>query len=153
MAELAANQSRAGGLGGGSGRAFTEASAREALEAACAAAGAKSTDLELIRLGSNGVFRLDAKVIARVAPSLDLMENAKKQVAVARWLEAVRYSATRALHVDQPLAAEGRVVTFWESVAPETVYAPIADVAGLIRRLHELEITSRPLVDIAHRWT
>jgi len=31
------------------------------------------------------------------------------------------------------------VVTFWESVNDETVYAPLADVAELVRRLHQLD--------------
>lgn len=139
MADLAANQSRAAGLGDWSYRPFTEATAREALEVACVLAGVNASGFELIRLGSNGVFRVDAHVIARVAPSLSLMENAKKQVEVARWLDTVHYPVTRALRVDQPLEAVGRVVTFWESVALETRYAPITDVAVLIRRLHELE--------------
>ena len=30
------------------------------------------------------------------------------------------------------------MVTLWESIAPHTTYAPIADVALLIKRLHEL---------------
>lgn len=142
MAELAASRA---GCGRSPGHVFTEESARAAMEAACSAAGVDGAKADLIRLGSNGVFRVDANVIARVAPSLDLFANAGKQVAVARWLESTDYPATRALHVEQPVTAEGRVVTFWESVAPETVYAPIADVAALVRRLHELD----PPADLA----
>lgn len=139
MAELAdSSMSRAGNRGCSSGHAFTEESARRALDTACLAAGMEVASAELIRLGSNGVFRVDADVIARVAPLVDLVENAEKQVAVARWLESVGFPATRALDIAQPITAEARVVTFWESVAPETVYAPISDVAALIRRLHEL---------------
>jgi aminoglycoside phosphotransferase (APT) family kinase protein len=80
-------------------------------------------------------------VIARVAPSQTHQANAAMQVAVSRWLVAAGYPAVRALDVDQPVEAAGRVVTFWESVAPETEYAPIGQVADLIGRLHEL---SRP---------
>ena len=57
---------------------------------------------------------------------------------MARWLASVGYPAVRATAVDQPVEANGRIVTFWESIAPETVYAPIGDVAALIRRLHGL---------------
>jgi aminoglycoside phosphotransferase len=89
-------------------------------------------------LGSNAVFRLSADVIGRVASSSSALENARMQVAVARWLDSVDYPAVRAVEVDQPVEADGRVVTFWESVAPETEYAPIRDVAALLRRLHAL---------------
>jgi hypothetical protein len=71
------------------------------------------------------VFRLGPGIIARVAPSIAKQPNATKHIAVFRWLEAVGYPAARAALVDQPIKACGRVVTFWESVAPETVYAPI----------------------------
>ena len=60
------------------------------------------------------------------------------QVAVSRWLTTLGYPVTRALDVDQPVETDGRVVTFWESVAPKTEYAPIDQVAELIHRLHEL---------------
>ena len=117
---------------------FTAACALAALTEACRIVGIPSADAELIRLGSNAVFRLDADTIARVAPSLDKRESAARQVAVSRWLASVSYPATRVWPVDQPVSVEGRVVTFWESVAPGTVYAPIGRVAELIRRLHEL---------------
>jgi hypothetical protein len=49
-----------------------------------------------------------------------------------------RLSGHASARVNQPVEADGRVVTFWESVSRETVYAPIRDVAALIKRLHEL---------------
>jgi len=91
-------------------------------------------------MGSNAVFRIDAETIARVAPSTGHRANAQKQIDVARWLDAIDYPATRAAAVPQPVEAEGRIATFWKSVSPETVYAPIRDVAALIRRLHALSV-------------
>jgi len=117
---------------------FTDETARRALTRACQLAGVAARSVELIRLGSNAVFRLDDHLIARVAPSIQLFANAEKQIEVARWLESVDYPATRAAEVTQPIEAEGRVVTFWESISSQTVYAPIRKVAELIRRLHEL---------------
>lgn len=117
---------------------FTDDAARLALTRACQVAGIPARHVELIRMGSNAVYRVDGDVIARVAPSIQLLANAEKQIAVARWLESVDYPATRALAVPQPVEAEGRVVTFWESISRETVYAPIRDVAALIKRLHAL---------------
>jgi aminoglycoside phosphotransferase (APT) family kinase protein len=123
---------------GGQHEPFTEPAALKALVNACREVGLDGGSAELIRIGSNAVFRLDPDTIARVAPSSALIENAQKQIDVARWLETIDYSATRAIDVSQPVQAEGRVVTFWRSVAPEAVYAPIKDVAALIRQLHQL---------------
>ncbi len=115
---------------------FTDDAARQALTRACHFAGVDARQVELIRMGSNAVYRVDGDVIARVAPTARLLANAAKQIGVARWLEAVDYPATRACGVTQPVEAEGRVVTFWKSVSRETVYAPIHEVAALIKRLH-----------------
>jgi aminoglycoside phosphotransferase (APT) family kinase protein len=121
-----------------SARSFTENAARRALTTAGQRAGIASSRAEIIRLGSNAVFRLSADTIARVAPSLGDAATAAKQIAVSRWLVSVDYPVVRAIDVDQPIEADGRVVTFWESIAPDTAYAPIDQVAELIRRLHHL---------------
>ncbi|QJY45551.1 phosphotransferase family protein [Pseudonocardia broussonetiae] len=130
MAELATSSSEA----------LTETTARRALTHACQQVGLPHGNAELIRIGSNAVFRVDAASIARVAPSLAHRENAQKQIDVARWLRDIDYPATRALDVEQPVEAEGRIVTFWESISLETRYAPIRDVARLTRRLHDLQL-------------
>jgi aminoglycoside phosphotransferase (APT) family kinase protein len=118
--------------------AFTEKAARRALIAACDCVGI-GADAELIRVGSNAVFRLNDDTIVRVAPSLACSVNAARQVAVSRWLTSLDYSVVKAANLEQPVEADGRVITFWESVAPETVYAPIEQVAALIRQLHRLQ--------------
>jgi aminoglycoside phosphotransferase (APT) family kinase protein len=120
------------------GSPFTARTARDALTLACQRADLSAERAELIRLGSNAVFRLDADTIARVAPSAACGDNAARQVEVSRWLSSVGFPTVRVVDVEQPVEADGRVVTFWKSVAPETVYAPIGDVAAVIRRLHEL---------------
>jgi aminoglycoside phosphotransferase (APT) family kinase protein len=92
----------------------------------------------LIRIGSNAVFRLQKPVIVRIARDPGPLDEARKQVAVARWLEDARYPAIRALHVEQPIEVEGHAVTAWQSVSEREEYAPIGQVAELIRRLHTL---------------
>ena len=126
----------------GPSRASTAESALQALRTACRIVRLDAANAELIRLGSNAVFRLDAEIVARVAPSVGAWDNAVNQVDVSRWLTSISYPVTVALPVDQPVEADGRIVTFWESIAPETVYAPIDQVAELIRRLHELSAPS-----------
>lgn len=59
-------------------------------------------------------------------------------MAVANWLAENGYPSVRALSVDQPVEVDGRVATFWESASERTEFAPIGQVADLIRRLHEL---------------
>lgn len=117
---------------------LTAESGARALGEACRSIGFDSTGAELIRIGSNAVYRLQGRVIVRIAPSIGAAENARKQVAVANWLAEHGYPAVRALSVDQPVEVDGRVATFWESVSERTEFAPIGQVADLIRRLHEL---------------
>ncbi|WP_263250608.1 aminoglycoside phosphotransferase family protein [Saccharopolyspora rosea] len=113
--------------------------AEHVLQAACGEVGIDPAGAELIRIGSNAVYRLRAPVIVRIARDGETIENARMQVAVARWLEAQDYPATRALHAEQPVEVAGHVATFWVSVSEREEYAPIDQVAELIRRLHELD--------------
>ena len=116
----------------------TEAEARRSLLVACRNSSLPAEPLELIRIGTNAVFRINSTIIARVAPDLSFQSNAEKQIAVARWLERVNYPAVRAMPITQPVHGDDHVVTFWQSVAAKTAYAPIADVANLIKSLHSL---------------
>ncbi len=117
---------------------MTEAGARRSLFIACRDVGLSTNSPELIRLGSNAVFRVNSQVIGRVAPDLTYFGNAEKQIRVARWLKQIEYPAVRAVDVPQPIKTADTVVTLWESIAPDTTYAPIAEVALLIKLLHEL---------------
>ncbi|WP_246245094.1 phosphotransferase family protein [Amycolatopsis pithecellobii] len=118
---------------------MTEETAHRTLVAVCRRVGFDPAGAELIRIGSNAVYRLAKPVIVRIARDGETAGNARKQVAVARWLAAENYPATRALDVDQPIELGGHVTTLWESASEEEEYAPLAQVAELIRRLHELD--------------
>lgn len=119
--------------------ALTERTADLVLAKACERAGVDSTGAKLIRLGSNAVYRLAEPVIVRISRDADTVENVMRQVLVARWLEQAGYPATRAISVDQPVDIDGHVATFWVSVSESEKYAPIRQVADLIRRLHDLK--------------
>ncbi|MBN9735402.1 MULTISPECIES: aminoglycoside phosphotransferase family protein [unclassified Pseudonocardia] len=118
---------------------LTGADARSSLVAACRRVGIRVGSVETIRIGSNAVFRLDGEVIGRVAPDRRAWDDAERQIRVARWLERVGYPVARPLPVEQPIDGAGRAVTLWRSVCRGEVYAPIGDVARLIRELHALE--------------
>jgi len=60
-------------------------------------------------------------------------------VGVARWLEAAEYPAVRVVDVDQPVAADGHLVTFWDAVSDDgDQYASTAEVADVLVKLHTL---------------
>jgi aminoglycoside phosphotransferase (APT) family kinase protein len=114
--------------------------ARSALVVACAAAGLDPMDAELIRLGSNAVFRLRRQpVIARVARTADRLDAIAREVAVSRWLAANGVRAVLALDIAQPVVAEGRAVTLWDSVSDGVEYGTTAELAAALRHLHTLD--------------
>jgi aminoglycoside phosphotransferase len=120
---------------------FDEASARAALEEACASVHLDAGGAYLIRLGENGVFRLQSgAVVARVGRSHAKMPMAKRQIAVARWLAANEVPSIRSLDVNQPVLARGRVVTFWESADEVVRYGSTRELGLILKRLHRLPI-------------
>lgn len=115
--------------------------ARQALSEACKLQGLDAVDAELIRLGENAVFRLRRQpVIARVMRSVNRLEDATREVAIARWLAAEGVPAIRAIDLPQPTLTAGRVVTLWESAAESTEYGTTAELADLLRQLHNLPL-------------
>ncbi|MFJ9482037.1 phosphotransferase family protein [Streptomyces mirabilis] len=131
------------GSGGGQdgGTEFTAGSLEAVLREACGTAGLDPDGAELLRLGSNAVYRLSASpVIVRIARDPDTLEEMERAVRVARWLNAENLPATRVpTGVTQPLVVGSRVVTFWESVQEREEYATVGELADLLRRLHWLE--------------
>ena len=112
---------------------------RDALEQACATAGIDAEGARLLRVGSNAVYRLKPPVIVRVSrPGADAGQ-VRRTVAVARWLESAGYPAVRAVDVDQPVAVDGHLVTFWDAVSDDgDQYASTAEVAEVLVKLHAL---------------
>jgi hypothetical protein len=78
------------------------------LEKACVSVGLDPAGARLLRIGSNAVYRLAAPVV-RIARSGASLGQARRSVAVARWLESVGFPAVRAVHVDQPLVVSSRL--------------------------------------------
>ncbi|WFB85847.1 MULTISPECIES: aminoglycoside phosphotransferase family protein [Streptomyces] len=120
---------------------FTADGVSVVLREACETAGLDPTGAELLRLGSNAVYRLaTAPVIVRIARDPSVLAEMERAVGVARWLETVDFPATRVLSdVTQPSLVRGRVVTFWESVQDQVEYATVGELADLLRRFHWLE--------------
>ena len=111
------------------------------LNRACRIAGLDPESARLLRMGSNAVYRLSAPVIVRISrPGAD-EDDVRRTVAVARWLESVRYPSVRAVDVDvdQPIVIDGRAVTFWQAVSDDgDEYASVGEVAQVLVELHRL---------------
>ncbi|MGW1283329.1 phosphotransferase [Streptomyces sp. NPDC002586] len=120
---------------------FTAETAETALREACQGTGLDPAGAELLRLGSNAVYRLSkAPVIVRIARDPDSLPEMERAVRVARWLAEQDFPATRVLPgVRQPQVVGGRVVTYWESAQDREEYATVTELADLLRRLHWLE--------------
>ncbi|GAA1858223.1 aminoglycoside phosphotransferase family protein [Pseudonocardia ailaonensis] len=114
-----------------------------ALRSAAATAELRAEPATLVRYGSNAVFRLPDDVIARVSRPGASLSDARRQVDVARWLADMNLPAVEVVDIPQPVAAANRVVTFWRSASDDETYADIADVADLLRRLHQLQEPDR----------
>ncbi|OEV10897.1 phosphotransferase family protein [Streptomyces nanshensis] len=120
---------------------FTAESAGVVLREACAVAGFESSEAELLRLGSNAVYRLaHVPVVVRIARDPASMESMTHAVRVARWLEGEGFPATRVVSgVEQPALIGGRVVTYWENAQDTLEYASLDELGDLLRWLHWLE--------------
>jgi hypothetical protein len=109
------------------------------LQKACAAAGLDPDGARLLRVGSNAVYRLATPVVARISRSGASVDQARRSVDVARWLEDVGFPAVRAVDVDQPLIVDQHVVTCWNAVSDDgEQYATVREVAEVLVRLHAL---------------
>ena len=86
---------------------LSETGSRALLERACAADGLDASQATLLRIGSNAVFHLSAPVVVRISRQGADIEEARRTVAVARWLESVGYPAVRLADVDQPVIVDG----------------------------------------------
>jgi Ser/Thr protein kinase RdoA (MazF antagonist) len=120
---------------------FTAETAEAVLREACRAAGLDPSGAELLRLGSNAVYRLArTPVVVRIARDAGSMDSMSQAVRVARWLEGESFPATRVVAgLEQPSLIGGRVVTFWENAQDQEEFATLDELADLLRWLHWLE--------------
>ncbi|MFI5781233.1 phosphotransferase [Nocardia sp. NPDC051570] len=110
---------------------------RTVLENACAQVGFDATDATPLRVGENAIYRLQDGVIARIARP-GQQAAARREVEVARWLEASHVPAVRTIAgIDQPAIVDDRAVTFWHELPPHHHGSP-SQVAHALRQLHNL---------------
>ncbi|WP_369212457.1 phosphotransferase enzyme family protein [Streptomyces flavofungini] len=119
-----------------------ETQARHVLDAAALAVPAG--EAKLIALGENAVFAAGDIVVkvGRAAP--ELLDRARRELAVARWLEEAGVPAVRAAEAT-PRLVDGHPVTLWHRLPAAVRPAEPRDLAALIRDVHTLEPPSFPL--------
>ena len=125
----------------GPGLPFTSADASVTLAEACAQAGIRSTGAQLIRLGENAIFRLaHERIVVRIGRAADVLLDAQKEVAVARWLRDAGLPAAEPTAHTQPIMVRDRPVTFWKLIEDSGIRATIGDLAAILRTLHSLPV-------------
>lgn len=123
--------------------ASTTQPGRDLLEAAGASAGVRVDGAELIRDGVNILYRLPGGVVARIGRP-GTLSNARHEIVVARWLEAVGVPSIRAIGgVEQPTVVGEQPITWWH-LLPEHRPATPAELGSALRRLHSVPEPDHP---------
>jgi Ser/Thr protein kinase RdoA (MazF antagonist) len=108
----------------------------EAARAVLAAAEPAYRDAELLSFGENAVFAA-GDVVAKVGRHAALLDRARREVAVARWLAERDVPAVRPAGPDAELLA-GHPVTYWRRLPDPVRAADGRDLARLLRAVHAL---------------
>ncbi|MEU6218748.1 aminoglycoside phosphotransferase family protein [Streptomyces sp. NPDC047022] len=122
---------------------------------AAARVGGTAQEARLLALGENAVFAA-GDVVVKVGRDAELLERARRELAVALWLAEAGVPAVRAAE-PEPLLVEGHPVTLWHRLADPVRPAEPRDLAELLRLVHSLESPSfglppRELLSGVERW-
>ncbi|MFF9103117.1 phosphotransferase enzyme family protein [Streptomyces rubrogriseus] len=132
-----------------------EARAREVLAAAEVLPGPAS-EARLLALGENAVFGA-GDLAVKVGRDAELLGRARRELAVALWLEEAGVPAVRAAE-PTALFVDGHPVTVWRRLPEPVRPTEPRDVAALLRLVHELplpssfELPPRELLGGVERW-
>jgi len=131
-----------------------EARAREVLAAAAVLPG-RAGDASLLALGENAVFAA-GDLVVKVGRDAELLERARRELAVAVWLAEEGVPAVRAAEA-KPLLVEGHPVTVWHRMPEAVRPAEPRDLAELLRVVHALPapgfaLPRRELLGGVERW-
>ncbi|MFI1756815.1 phosphotransferase enzyme family protein [Streptomyces sp. NPDC020571] len=132
-----------------------EARAREVLAAADVLPGPASA-ARLLALGENAVFAAGGLAV-KVGRDAELLGRARRELAVALWLEEAGVPAVRAAE-PTALSVDGHPVTVWRRLPEPVRPTEPRDVAALLRLVHELplpssfELPPRELLGGVERW-
>ncbi|MEE1756560.1 phosphotransferase enzyme family protein [Streptomyces sp. SP18CS02] len=127
-----------------------EARAREILAAAGLDGGAA-----LLALGENAVFAA-GDLVVKVGRDAELLERARREVAIASWLAESDIPAVRAAEPG-PRLVDGHPVTVWHRLPEAVRPTEPRDLGPLLRRVHALgeppfALPRRELLGGVERW-
>ncbi|GGR96590.1 aminoglycoside phosphotransferase [Streptomyces aureoverticillatus] len=135
-----------------------EAGARDVLDAAGVTAGAAggAGRAELLALGENAVFAVGDLVVKVGRNAPELLDRARRELAVAGWLRESGVPAVRAAE-PEPRLVSGHPVTLWHRLPAAARPAGAGDLAALLRLVHALpspsfELPRRELLGGVERW-
>ncbi|MEV7124533.1 aminoglycoside phosphotransferase family protein [Streptomyces sp. NPDC093260] len=131
-----------------------EARARGVLAAANVVAGA-ADGARLLALGENAVFAA-GDLVVKVGRDAELLDRARRELRIARWLADAGIPAVRAAE-DEALLVEGHPVTVWHRLPDPVRPAEPRDLAELLRAVHALPapgfaLPPRELLGGVERW-
>ncbi|MFF9096809.1 phosphotransferase enzyme family protein [Streptomyces sp. NPDC014802] len=130
-----------------------EARAREVLAAAKVVP--EAGEARLLALGENAVFAA-GDLVVKVGRDADLLDRARRELDIARWLAEAGVPAVRAAE-PEPLMADGHPVTVWHRLPDAVRPAEPRDLAALLRIVHALPappvaLPPRELLGGVERW-
>src|SRR4051794_16864978 len=89
--------------------AFTPEASHTALVEACKSIGVDESQAVLIRLGEIAIYHVpNVNLVVRIARGLDVVADARKEVAVSRWLHSAGLCAAEVADYEQPIISDGR---------------------------------------------
>ncbi|MFE2032656.1 phosphotransferase enzyme family protein [Streptomyces scopuliridis] len=110
-------------------------------------------DAELLALGENAVFGtagLVVKVGRDATDHPELLERARREVALASWLAECGIPAVRAAE-PEARSVDGHAVTLWHRLPPAVRPAGPGDLASLLRLVHALPAPDPSLLTLPRR--
>ncbi|MFD8236373.1 phosphotransferase enzyme family protein [Streptomyces sp. NPDC059696] len=131
-----------------------EARARDVLDAAGVLPGAVH-EARLLALGENAVFAA-GDLVVKVGRDAVLLDRARHELEVARWLAGAGVPAVRAAE-PEALLVDGHPVTVWHRLPDAVRPAEPRDLAELLRVVHAtplppFELPARDLLGGVERW-
>jgi hypothetical protein len=113
------------------------------LSAAARIAGLDVTGADLIRDGSNVMYRLPGGVVARIGQP-GSQNTAEREILVSRWLTKSGLPVVQALaDVPQPVVISGRPVTWWKLLPAHRPATP-AELGVVLSLFHALPAPEEP---------
>ncbi|MFD8419943.1 phosphotransferase [Streptomyces sp. NPDC059466] len=132
-----------------------EARARDVLAAAGVLPGPAAGEAALLALGENAVFAA-GDLVVKVGRDAELLDRARRELAVAGWLAEAGVPAVRAAEAEA-LLVDGHPVTVWHRLPAPVRPAEPRDLAELLRVVHALpsppfSLPPRELLGGVERW-